>query len=106
MQIWKLSPIDLNLNHPSWKRSAYDKEVHVRAVSERRAREIAALHFGIAGAHTVLGEETPPDPWAAESALVSASEIEDGNYPDSGNEGIVGPPEALLYIDTSFNPAD
>jgi hypothetical protein len=94
MPVWKLIPIDLN--HRYWKASLYQKEVVVRARSVKKAREIASLRFLTAKKKTILGEETPGDPWA-EPTLVSAVEIKGENYPDTGEEEIVGPAEALEY---------
>ena len=94
MPVWKLKPI--NLKHDYWKASLYQGEVVVRATSEERAREIAFGVFLTAIQKTMVGEETPGDPWA-EPTLVSAIEIKDENYPNAGKEGIVGPKEALRY---------
>lgn len=94
MPIWKLKPIDLK--HHYWKASPYQGEVVVRATSEKRAREIAFGAFLTATQITTVGEKTPGDPWA-EPTLVSAVEIKDQNYSDTGKEEIVGPEEALWH---------
>jgi hypothetical protein len=94
MPIWRLTPTDLN--HHYWKASSWKREVVVRAASEERARKIASLAFLTAERKATLGARTPGDPWG-EPALVSAIAVNNADYPETGEEGIVGPKEALDY---------
>jgi hypothetical protein len=95
MAVWKLKPI--NLNHRDWEASTYRGEVFVRATSEKRSRQIATSAFRIATGVT-LGEKIHLDPWI-QPDLVSAVQVSDENYLNAGKEEIVGPQEALGYID-------
>jgi hypothetical protein len=95
MTIWKLNPIDLN--HRDWEASTYRREVIVRAESEKRARQIATSAFHIATTVTP-GEKIKSNPWS-QTALVSAVEVKDGSYPETGKEEILGPEEARGYND-------
>lgn len=93
MAIWKLTPIDLE--HRDWQTSSFDREIIVRAESEERAREIATSAFRT-GATSPPGKEIPTNPWS-QSALVSAAEVKDSNYPETGQEEILNPEEAHAY---------
>lgn len=95
MAIWKLKPIDPN--HRDWEASMYRKEVIVRAESETRARQVATSAFAIATKVT-LGEKVRINPWS-QSTLVSATEVEGSNYPETGQEEILDPEEARAYND-------
>ncbi|MEW6331238.1 MAG: hypothetical protein AB1560_07245 [Pseudomonadota bacterium] len=99
MPIWKLTPKDINSR--DWEASIYRGVVIIRAESERRARQIASNTFGIA-TEVKLGERIAINPWG-QSLHVSAATIFDNKYHDSGNEGVVGPPEALQYVDIRGN---
>ncbi len=95
MAIWKLEPTDISSR--DWEASTYRGEIIVRAESETKARQIAAIAFGIATKKN-LGEDIAFNPWN-QSSLVSAVTIQDSNYKNDGKEEIVGPPNALQYVD-------
>lgn len=95
MAIWKLEPI--NLNNRTWEASTYRGEVIVRADSETKAREIAYSAFVIATGKR-RGEMISINPWK-HPAEVSAVTIKDKKYEGNGKEEILGPPDALNYID-------
>ena len=95
MTIWKLNPIDLN--HRDWEASTYRREVIVRAESEERARQIATNAFRIATT-VIPGEKIINNPWS-QAALVSAIEVKDESYPETGKEEILGPEEARAHND-------
>ena len=79
MKTWKLTPIDPSL--PNWEHSTWGSAVIVRADSDERAREIAALAFGIWAENVHLGT-----PWHYEQ-LVAAEQGED----QDGDEAILEP---------------
>jgi hypothetical protein len=91
MAIWELKPTDVSSR--DWEASTYRGKVFIRAESETIARQIAARAFVIA-AQVRMGEKIMDIPWN-QSLLVLASTTEDSVYQNSGNEEIVGPPEAL-----------
>jgi len=93
MTIWKLTPIDLK--HRDWQASRFNQEIIVRAESEDRAREIATSAFWT-GETNPPGEEIQTNPWS-QQALVSAVEIKDTSYPDTGRDEILDPEEARAY---------
>lgn len=90
MKIWQLTPLDTS--HESWKVSAYQEQVCIRALSEEKAREIAACSFSKM-TEIVFGQRVSVSPWY-QSALVLALEIKNNDYPHSLEEEIVGPSEA------------
>lgn len=92
MAIWKLEP--RGVNSPDWKASTYQGRVIVRADSETKARQIAAAAFVIGIKVKADARKLSDIPWN-QPLLVSAITIQDNNYQESGNEEIVGPPEAL-----------
>jgi hypothetical protein len=97
MAIWKLIPI--NRNHRDWATSRYGKEVReviIRAKSEERARRVATMAFCAAVTKQLPGDEVPASPWN-QQALVSATEVTDSNYPETGQEEILDPEEARAY---------
>ncbi len=95
MPIWKLNPIDLS--HRDWGVSRYRGEVIIRAESGEKARQIASGAFRIAATKSP-GEKLQRDPWK-QAALVSAVEVMDESYPETGKAEILGPEEARSYND-------
>ncbi len=95
MTIWKLTPIDLN--HRDWEASKFRGEIIVRAESEERAREFLTDRLRIA-ATKPPGDKIQKDPWS-QPALVSAVEVKDSSYPETGKEEILDPEEARCYND-------
>ena len=94
MAIWKLEPTDTN--SPDWEASTYRGKVIVRAASDIKARQIAAGAFVI-GVKVRTGAEKLGDiPWN-QPLLVSSVSLQDSDYPENGNQEIVGPPEALRH---------
>lgn len=88
MTVWKLTPIDLN--HRDWEASTHRKEVIVRAESEKNARQLATHAFFIATKKVTPGEKVRTNPWS-QPTLVSATEVDDSNYPKTEQEEILDP---------------
>lgn len=87
MQLWRLTPIDLS--DPHWEASVYRAPVTVRAETEERAREIAALAFGTAV--RVWPSKGPRYvPWR-HTALVACRTLEDASFKREGPEEILDP---------------
>jgi hypothetical protein len=91
MQIWMLRPT--GDSSPDWEASSYRGEVIVRAESETKARQIAMRAFVLA-TRVNSGNKLMDVPWN-QSALVSASLMQNSTYQDAGIEELLGPPEAL-----------
>lgn len=84
MQTWILTPIDPSA--PSWASSTWSSAVVVRADSDERAREIAALAFGIWAEKIHQGDTPLGPPWYYEQ-LVTAERGDD----QDGEEAILEP---------------
>lgn len=99
MPIYKLSPIENG--SADWQRSAYKGEVVIRAHSEKDARAIASVSFGIAKQVTP-GEKTTFGPWRDRSS-VHCEEIADSNFDAAGPRTVIRPAEWATEI--TFAPA-
>mgnify|MGYP002635142954 CR=1 FL=1 len=89
--IWKLTPINLNSIH--WTASTHRSEVIIRAVSERRARQIASLAFLIAVRH-VPGQEMAINPWNKVIGEASCERLVDSEFDERGSEAILSPSQS------------
>ncbi len=85
--IFKLVPVDPSMPH--WRMSTYSGVVLIRAESDERARDIAALAFSIA-ACVVPGHENAYLPWR-HPELVVCHVVADTKYSDVGDEEILVP---------------
>ena len=83
MNAYKLTP--LNPSHEGWARSTYNGLAKVRAESERRARALAAIRFGIMT--PISSSVNVPAPWEDHKS-VTCEEI--FGQPD-GPEGVFSP---------------
>lgn len=87
MNIYKLKP--LNSSYLGWRRSAYSKEVLVRAESEKDARIASKIAFGKM-IKSEPGRDIPPAPWEDESHT-SCEELHDSKYDQNGECEILKP---------------
>lgn len=86
MKVWRLAPVDLD--HRNWLASTRKGPLVIRAIGERRARQIASMACGIA-TKRVPGEPMAVNPWRIET-MVAAEQVE-GDA--DGPEAILEPPE-------------
>lgn len=88
--IWRLTPI--NPSSLNWKASTYCGELIIRAVSERRARQIAGLALNIAVEYVRPGP-TISNPWNRIVGEASCERRAKSEYDDEGPEAILFPEE-------------
>jgi hypothetical protein len=89
MPIWTLEPVDLTSEH--WSTSTHKGTAIVRAADERRARSVATTAFIIA-ADVTLSSNTLFTPWA-QPEHVACSRLEGSEFPESGPEEVLDPPQ-------------
>lgn len=87
MPIWQLEPIDTESEN--WRTSLYKGKAIVRAPTERRARRVANVAFGLL---PMQGRTFPIFPWP-NPKLVSCEKIKGGKYKDSGRDAVLEPAE-------------
>jgi hypothetical protein len=90
MPIYKLEPVEKNLDHQNWEASSFRGDCIVRACSENKARQTAYGAFGMAVKRPPLGQKIPNNPWAHPD-IVSISVLTDHEYEEDGPEGVLYP---------------
>jgi len=85
MAIWSLYSIDDN--SPNWRASTYKGDLLIRAETESKARQIAAMEYGIAP-EKIPGGATIFAPWNC-GQTVACKQIHDSDYDENGQEEIL-----------------
>jgi hypothetical protein len=98
MQIYKLTPIESG--SADWKRSYHKSVAIVRAASEKDARMIACVSFGITKPITP-SELTRPGPWR-DAKSVRCEVFADSEYPAEGPRTVLSPKGQSTEI--TFSP--